>query len=66
MPRGKVKWFNPEKKYGFITLEDESADVFVHQSGILDNQKIAEGDVVEFEITKGKKGEQAASVIKAV
>ncbi len=66
MPRGRVKWFNENKGYGFIEQED-GADVFVHFSAI--NQEgfktLAEGEEVEFDITEGDKGPQAANVVKA-
>jgi len=66
MPKGKVKWFNDSKGYGFI--EQESGDdVFVHFSVInMDGFKtLAEGQPVEFEMKTGEKGLSAASVIKA-
>jgi cold shock protein len=62
--RGTVKWFNGEKGYGFITQEN-GPDLFVHYSEIQSRgfRTLNEGDVVEFEITDGKKGKQASSVI---
>ncbi len=64
MPRGIVKWFNNAKGYGFIGPEDGSKDVFVHYSAIqLDGYKaLHEGQQVEYEITQGQKGAQAANV----
>jgi CspA family cold shock protein len=61
--RGVVKWFSAEKGYGFITPE-QGADVFVHFSAIQMNgyRKLEAGDKVEFEITEGPKGKQAAMV----
>ena len=61
--RGTVKWFNGEKGYGFITPED-GPDVFVHYSEIQSGgfRSLNEGDIVEFEITEGRKGKQASSV----
>ena len=64
MNRGTVKWFNSQKGYGFITMED-GTDVFVHWTDIVSEQKfksIAEGKTVEFEITDGEKGKQAINV----
>ncbi|MDP2939355.1 MAG: cold-shock protein [Candidatus Omnitrophota bacterium] len=65
MARGKVKWFNNQKGYGFITSESGS-DVFVHHSAIQSEgyKSLAEGQEVEFDIEKGPKGEQATNVVK--
>lgn len=65
--KGKVKWFNAEKGYGFITGEDGN-DVFVHFSGIKDGRKktynyLNPDDEVEFDVTTGEKGDQAADVV---
>ena len=66
MQKGKVKWFNAEKGYGFIEGEDGS-DVFVHFSAIvMDGYKaLEEGAEVQFEVIDGAKGPQAANVVKA-
>ncbi|HBM75926.1 MAG TPA: cold-shock protein [Clostridiaceae bacterium] len=66
MEKGKVKWFNTEKGYGFIQRED-GKDVFVHYSAIQGEgfRNLAEGQEVEFDIVEGEKGPQAANV-KAV
>jgi CspA family cold shock protein len=63
MPKGRVKWFNENKGYGFIEQEG-GADVFVHFSAIQQEgfKTLAEGDEVEFDITEGEKGPQAANV----
>jgi CspA family cold shock protein len=65
MPQGTVKWFNPEKGYGFIR-RDDGEDVFVHYSAIAGEgfRSLEEGQRVEFEVTEGKKGPQAANVTK--
>ena len=65
MAKGKVKWFNNQKGYGFITPESGN-DVFVHYSAIQGDgyKSLEEGQEVEFEITKGDKGEQATNVHK--
>jgi len=65
MSRGKVKWFHDAKGYGFIELEDGN-DVFVHYSAInIEGYKtLAEGQVVEFELTDGDKGPRAANVTR--
>jgi CspA family cold shock protein len=66
MATGHVKWFNDAKGYGFITQEG-GEDVFVHYSAIQANgfKSLAEGDRVEFEVTRGPKGLQASNVRKA-
>jgi len=63
--KGKVKWFNEKKGYGFIERED-GGDVFVHFSAIKGDgfKTLAEGQTVEFEIIQGEKGLQAANVVK--
>jgi CspA family cold shock protein len=65
MPRGKVKWFNESKGYGFIEQED-GPDVFVHYSAIEDQgfKTLSEGQEVEFEMKQGDKGPQATRVVK--
>ena len=67
MVRGSVKWFNDSKGYGFISKEDGSGDVFVHHSAIQGEgfKSLSEGEVVEFDVTNGPKGQQAANVRKA-
>ncbi len=62
---GKVKWFNQEKGYGFIS-RDDGDDVFVHFSAIQEEgfKTLAEGQDVEFEIVEGPRGPQAANVAK--
>jgi CspA family cold shock protein len=64
--KGTVKWFNNAKGYGFIG-RDDGPDVFVHYSAITADgyKSLQEGDAVEFEITQGPKGPQAANVSKA-
>ena len=66
MAQGNVKWFNDAKGYGFISQED-GEDVFVHFSAIQAQgfKSLAEGDRVEFDITEGPKGLQAANVRKS-
>ena len=62
---GKVKWFNAEKGFGFIEREGGD-DVFVHFSAIQTEgfKTLDEGQAVEFEITEGARGPQAANVVK--
>lgn len=63
MAIGTVKWFSSEKGYGFISQQD-GPDVFVHFSAIQGEgyRNLEEGQTVEFEITQGQKGPQAANV----
>lgn len=65
MTKGKVKWFDNQKGYGFITPED-GKDVFVHHSEIQGDgyKSLNEGQEVEFEIADGPKGDQAKNVVK--
>ncbi|HLF18881.1 MAG TPA: cold shock domain-containing protein [Candidatus Omnitrophota bacterium] len=65
MVKGVVKWFSNQKGYGFITPES-GKDVFVHHTAIQGDgyKTLEEGQNVEFEITKGPKGEQATNVVK--
>lgn len=63
--KGTVKWFNAEKGYGFIQAEGEN-DVFVHYSAIQGEgfKSLDEGQQVEFDVTPGNRGPQAANVTK--
>ena len=64
MATGTVKWFSAEKGFGFITPEDGSADVFVHFSAIAGDgyRNLEENAKVEYDVTQGQKGPQAANV----
>ena len=61
--KGKVKWFNSMKGYGFIEPE-EGKDVFVHNSALEPGTELGEGDEVEFETEDSPKGPQAKKVKK--
>lgn len=60
MKEGTVKFFNDSKGFGFIKPSDSDQDVFVHESGLID--EIRENDKVEFEMERGKKGMNAVNV----
>lgn len=65
MAKGTVKWFNNAKGYGFIQTES-GQDVFVHHTAIQGEgyRSLEEGQQVQFEVTKGPKGDQAVNVTK--
>ena len=60
MKEGTVKFFNSEKGFGFIKPSDSTEDIFVHQSGLID--EIRENDKVKFDVERGKKGMNAVRV----
>ncbi len=62
---GRVKWFNKDKGYGFIT-KDDGQGIFVHYSGIKSEgyRTLEEGERVSFDVVKGEKGFQAENVVK--
>jgi CspA family cold shock protein len=64
MPTGTVKWFSDEKGFGFITPDDGSKDLFVHQSAIVGDgfRSLGEGAKVTYDAEAGDKGPRAANV----
>ena len=61
---GKVKWFSPEKGYGFVTPDEGGEDLFIHYSNIAGNgfKSLTEGQKVEYEAGQGRKGPEATKV----
>lgn len=60
MNKGVVKFFNESKGFGFIQMEGQSNDIFVHVSGLIDD--IRDNDIVLFEIKEGRRGPNAVNV----
>jgi CspA family cold shock protein len=63
MATGTVKWFNEEKRFGFITPDEGGQDLFVHQTGLADGARaLADGAKVEFDAEAGPRGPKAVNV----
>ncbi|MBC7222293.1 cold shock domain-containing protein [Candidatus Bipolaricaulota bacterium] len=61
MPRGKVKWFNKERHFGFI-IQENGKDIFFHQNDVANGLVLKEGQEVEFEVERSPKGPKAVHV----
>ncbi len=61
--KGKIKWFNPRKGFGFIVSED-GKEIFVHQSDLEEGTNLNEDDAVEFETEETDRGQKATNVKK--
>jgi len=66
MPKGRVKWFNDRKGFGFIEGEREGNDIFVHYSKIESDgfKSLKRGEEIEYNVFEGPKGLQASRVVK--
>jgi CspA family cold shock protein len=66
MSKGKIKWFNDQKGYGFVTPDDGSQDLFVHYQDIQGEgfKTLSEGQSVEYDVTKSEKGPKAINIKK--
>ena len=66
MPTGKVKWFNPEKGFGFIEPDEGGSDAFVHITAVRNSglDGLDEGQALEYELVEGRNGKMSAENLK--
>ena len=64
--KGKVKWFDSKKGYGFIERENKQGDLFFHHSEVQSEENLQQNDEVEFEIAPGREGKEKAVKIRRV
>ena len=62
MPTGTVKWFNEDKRFGFITPDEAGKDLFVHQSGVAAERPLQAGARVSFDLEQGDQGPKAVNL----
>ena len=64
MPQGEVRWFNKKKGYGFVQMQYEDRDIFLHHSEIIEEFIPEHNDKISFEIIDGEKGLKAKNITK--